>query len=388
MKQLMLLILFAGLVLTLSQNIGWVIASVQFVIGLLKPVLIGLALAFVLNIFMGIFEEKLFAGLKRNKKTANIVRPLSLISAFLVCVLLFTVVCFVILPEIGKLFITLKNSLPVWLDRAGKWITGLLDKWDIDITLLDTIDINWKSTVDKLFASFVKGSETVVSTAFGAMGGVISFGSNFILSLVISIYALAQKEKICSFFRSLTKAVLPESIYKETLRITRLASAIFSKYIVGQLTEAVVLSSLCFVGMLIFSFPQALVISVFVAVMALVPIVGAFISAFVGAVLILMQSGFVKAFFFIVFIIVLQQIEGNLIYPKVVGKTIGLPSILVLVSIIVGGNVGGILGILLAVPTCALAYVLIKEFINKRNLSPAPVKAKKEEGGESQPPAI
>ncbi|MBR5265114.1 MAG: AI-2E family transporter [Clostridia bacterium] len=368
-RTVMFLIVFAGVVLTLSQNMNILLAAFGSVCDLFTPVIIGLAFAFVLNIFMKIFEERLFVHLDkvRNKRLHWLVRPLSLIATIALVPLVISIVALVVVPEIMNLFVLLKNSLPSWLESVGTIIDNLLIRYDLDISMIQHIDIDWKTTIDRVFTSAVKGSETVVNTAIATMGGVLSFGSNMLIGFIIAIYVLAQKEKICAFCSSLTKAVFPKKVYDEVLRVTRMASDIFSKYILGQLTEAVVLSSLCFVGMLIFGFPQALVISVLVAVTALVPIVGAFIAAAVGAVLVLIQQGLVKALLFALFLTVLQQIEGNLIYPKVVGKTVGLPSILVLVSIVVGGNMSGVLGILLAVPTTALGYTLIKEFIAKRN---------------------
>ena len=365
----MCLIVFAGLVLTLAQNTGRLIEFFGDILNMFTPVFIGLALAFVLNIFMKIFEERLFVNLKKSKTKSlhSLVRPLSLIATIALVPLIISIVALVIVPEIMNLFVMLKNSLPGWLEYVGTIINDIIVKYDLDISIIENIDIDWKSTIDKVFSSAMKGSETVVNTAVSTMGGVISFGSNMLIGFIIAIYALAQKEKICAFCVALTKAVFPKKIYEEILRVTRLASDIFSKYILGQLTEAVVLSTLCFIGMLIFGFPQALVISVLVAVTALVPVVGAFLAAFIGAILILIQEGLIKGLLFALFLTVLQQIEGNLIYPKVVGKTVGLPSILVLVAIVVAGNMGGVVGILLAVPVAALIYTLVKEFIAKRN---------------------
>lgn len=365
----MFLIVFAGVVLTLSQNFDTVIVLFKKICGMMTPVFIGLSLAFVLNIFMKIFEERLFVNLKRSKNQGlhRLVRPLALAATMALVPLLLSVVSLVIVPEIGKLFMMLKNSLPGWLESMGALANDFMVRYDLDISLIQNIDIDWKTTIDKIFTSAVKGSETVINTAISTMGGVISVGSNILIGFVISIYILAQKEKICGFFVSLTKASFSKKVYEEILRITRLASNIFSRYILGQLTEAVVLSTLCFVGMLIFNFPQPLVISVLVAVTALVPIVGAFLAAAIGAILILIEDGLIKGLLFALFLTVLQQIEGNLIYPRVVGKTVGLPSILVLVSIVIGSNFGGMLGILLAVPTAALIYTLIKEFISRRN---------------------
>ena len=231
--------------------------------------------------------------------------------------------------------------------------------------MLSKVSINWEQTGKELFQSLVKGSETVLTGALGVLGGIISVSTNFLMGLVAAIYGLAQKEKIMSFTKRLMAATLPKRAAQRVQKVATLSSKVFSKFIIGQMTEAVVLGTLCLAGMTLFRFPYAVVISMFIAVTALIPVVGAFIGGAVGAVLILSVSP-LKALLFVVFLVVLQQLEGNLIYPRVVGKSVGLPGIVVFSAIIIGGNAGGVLGALLSVPTAAVIFILTKEFVDKK----------------------
>lgn len=365
-RQIMLIIVFAAAVLTISQNIPAVVFGIKTAYSFVSPVVLGLVIAFVLNVFLKMFEEKVFKGLKKSKKKhiRAMVRPIS-IAATLLCALgILTIVILVVFPELENLFNTLSSALPQFMDSVRQWLEGIFERFNINAQSLQEISINWESIINKLASSFMKGSEAFIGTASSAASGVISFGTNLVLGFVISIYVLAQKEQIGRFVSALLGSLLPSKAIDEIFRISRLTNDIFSKFIIGQLTEAIILGALCFAGMLIFRFPYAVVISVFISLTALIPVVGAFLGGAVGSVLIFMISP-VKALLFLLFLTVLQQLEGDFIYPKVVGKTVGLPSLLVLVAIVIGGNIGGITGMLLSVPVAAEAYILLKEFITK-----------------------
>ena len=182
---------------------------------------------------------------------------------------------------------------------------------------------------------------------------------------VFAFYLLAQKEKLGRQVKKASNAILKPKPAQNLTNVTKLTNSVFTKFITGQFTDACIIGVLCFIGMLIFRMPYAAIISVLIGFTALIPIFGAFIGAGVGAFLILLESP-VKAFWFIVFIIILQQIEGNLIYPKVVGKSVGLPGIWVLVAVTVGGSLAGVLGMLFSVPVSTVLYVLFKEFVNNK----------------------
>ena len=186
-----------------------------------------------------------------------------------------------------------------------------------------------------------------------------------VFSVIIAVYVLAQKERIGRFAHRCVEAFLPRRLSGNVSRICTMAADTFSSFIGGQLMDSCILGLLCFVGMMIFRFPYAYVISVVIGVTSLVPLVGAFVGIVIGALLILTIDP-IKALLFIVFVLVLQQIEGNLIYPKVVGKAVGLPGVIVLSAVLVGGNIAGILGSICAVPVSAILYTMLREAVNSR----------------------
>ena len=201
-----------------------------------------------------------------------------------------------------------------------------------------------------------------------SIGFIISFVGgifDFIISMVFAIYILSSKEKLKTQFKNIIRAYLSEKNAKYILKICSLSKTTFYNFITGQCTEALVLGTLCFIGMLILRLPYAITISVLIAVTALIPIIGAFIGIIIGAILILSIDP-IKSAIFIVFLIVLQQIESNVIYPKVVGNSVGLPGMWVLVAVVVGGGFAGMLGLLLGLPTASILYIIFKEDVMNR----------------------
>ena len=207
--------------------------------------------------------------------------------------------------------------------------------------------------------------QTLMDTTIGVTTSIFSAAVNFVLALVFSLYVLAQKETLSRQVTKTMRALLPEKKAAWLMDLAALTNKTFSNFITGQLTEAVILGSLCFVGMVLFKMPYASVVSVLIGFTALIPIFGAFIGIIIGAFLILLISP-VKAFWFVIFILVLQQIEGNLIYPRVVGKSVGLPGIWVLAAVTVGGNAFGLVGMLLSVPVCSVLYALLRQLVHGR----------------------
>ena len=226
-------------------------------------------------------------------------------------------------------------------------------------------DINWTKAVSAVTSYLQEHGASIFNTTIGVTTSVFVGLFNFILGFVFAIYLLMQKEKIGGQFKRLLYAYIKKERVDKFLSVMSLAQNAYSRFVTGQLTEAVIIGVLCFIGMLIFSMPYATLISTLIAFTALIPMIGAFIGTAVGALLILMVDP-IKALWFIVFIIVLQQFESNLIYPRVVGKSIGLPGIWVLTAVTIGGSLFGILGILLSVPLCSVIYTLLSNAIEKR----------------------
>ena len=224
--------------------------------------------------------------------------------------------------------------------------------------------IDWKSKIGELTTTISSGVGNIIGVAFAAVSSVFSVASTIVIGFIFALYLLLDKDRLTTQLRLVIEKFLPERVVEKGNHILNIANDCFHKFIVGQCTEAVILGSLCMVGMLILRLPYAPMIGALVAFTALIPIVGAFIGAGVGAFLILMVSPS-KALIFLIFIIVLQQIEGNLIYPRVVGSSMGLPGIWVLAAVTVGGGVMGIPGMMIGVPLMAVIYKLVKENINE-----------------------
>ena len=364
-KKIIFIIAVAAVIFTAAENFEKTAELLGVAYGVISPLVLGFCIAFVLNTFMVIIEEKILKNWKKKPKLKGLIRPVSILLSIAFAFSVFLIVLLVVLPEIVELFRNLAATVPGMIEDLWEKMVIWLENTGINADVLSKVSINWEQTGKELFQSLVKGSETVLTGALGVLGGIISVSANFLMGLVTAIYGLAQKEKIMGFTKRLMAATLPKRAAQRVQKVATLSSKVFSKFIIGQMTEAVVLGTLCLAGMTLFRFPYAVVISMFIAVTALIPVVGAFIGGAVGAVLILSVSP-LKALLFVVFLVVLQQLEGNLIYPRVVGKSVGLPGIVVFSAIIIGGNAGGVLGALLSVPTAAVIFILTKEFVDKK----------------------
>ncbi|MCD8096145.1 MAG: AI-2E family transporter [Ruminococcus sp.] len=337
-------------------------------IGLLVEVLssfiIGFVIALILNVPMSFIERKLFRprkdGKERGKLFKRLSRPVSIALTYLLCLGVIAAVIALLVPSIRDTFSQLYAQVPDFIVRVFNTAKNnpTLNEWieNADLSADEVINtLSEKLSDTTIVSSTLSG---VFSFVFGTVTGVV----NFFLGVVFSIYMLLQKEKLKDQLYRFTMAVFPERVVKELCYIGNLSKAKFSSFLSGQGLEACILGSLCAIGMKAFGFPYAATIGLLVAVTAFIPIAGAFIGAGVGALLIMITS-FKKALLFVLFIIVLQQIEGNLIYPKVVGKSVELPGIWVLFAVTIGGNIGGIFGMFIAVPICSIVYTLLGEMV-------------------------
>lgn len=333
-------------------------------IGIISPFIVGAAIAFVLNVPLRAIERPL--GFIKNP---GLRRTVSIILTLVVVVLVIAGVVMLLIPQITETVRSLIPRLADFFMQLEAKLTGFLQEnpellqWVSESTDLQSLD--WGSLIQKA-ATMLKDSVSVIATgAFSAVGGVTSAIMDAVISLVFSLYCLARKEILARQCRRILYAVLPEKFCDETIRIFRLTNSTFSNFISGQTLEAVILGALFAVAMSIFGMPYIPLISVVIAVTALIPLVGAFIGCFLGAFFILVNDP-VQALLFIALFLVLQQIEGNLIYPKVVGTSIGLPGMWVLVAVTVGGELMGVAGMLIMIPISSVLYALLREFTNKR----------------------
>ena len=367
-KRIIFIIFCGAIIFAITQNATMFVRLISKVIGIFSPIILALCVAFVLNILLTAFETKVFKFMDKSRKKIvhKAKRPLCLALTYLIAFGIVLLLILVIIPDIVDTVTYLANKLPAFVTQFKGWITDLLIKFNFKDISLPELDINW-SALSKNIISLVSGSSgKIVDGAVNITSSVFSGVFDAVFSLVISVYILSQKEKIGSFVKRVLEAFLPKKVTDIIYHICSQTNESFSKFTGGQLTEALILGTLCFIGMSIFGFPNALIISVIICVTALVPIVGATVGMVIGFLLIVITSP-IKALLFVIFLLVLQQIEGNLIYPKVVGKAVGLPGVIVVSAVLVGGNLGGVLGALIAVPTCAVIYTLLREVVDYKH---------------------
>ncbi len=376
LKSICLVITFTVLLLCAAFNIQAVWEFVQRLFSFASPVLVGLAIAYVLNILMRGLENKVFFFMKRSKRkfVRKMLRPLALILTISIFLGVITVLIAVVWPDLEETVVSLSAKLPAYFNDLKAWGIETLSSFHIDTKWLEEFTIDWK-TISSTVQSFFNSDTTsaIIGTAGSIAGSVAGGVMNLVFSFVIAIYFLAQKERICAFSVRIFRAFLPTKICEGLFHVADISNNVFSNFFRGQCTEAVIFGFLCYVGMLIFRFPYAGIISIVVGCTALVPIIGALIGEIFGAILILTVNPW-QALLFLIFVLVLQQLEGSLIYPKVVGTSVGLPGILVFSAVIIGGNIGGIIYSLISVPICAVLYTLLREAMEKRAAKKAEVK--------------
>lgn len=360
-KDIIIIISYIALVIFALVNFSKIFVFLGKVISIFSPFLLGIILAFVLNVLNNFIEKKIFGKIKPSKIWNKIKRPLCITLSLILVFLTIFFVMNLLIPQ-------LKNSASLFTDTLPAYkedIIGILNKFDVDESTVNKVG-EYLDNFGKVITDYIKGnSKDVITVTTEVATSVVNIISKGIITLVFAIYMIAQKETLSRQINKVMKAYLKPKTINKINTVGTLANKTFSNFVTGQCLEALIFGSLVFVGMLIFRFPYASTIGVLLGFTALIPIFGAFIGTAIGVILIMMVSP-VKAILFVVFIIVLQQIEGNLIYPRVVGKSIGLPGMWVLLSVTVGGSIGGILGMLIATPLCSLLYALFTKMVNDR----------------------
>ena len=348
------------------QNLDVVWGAVRGLLGILAPFLLGGALAFVLNVPMRAIERHL---LQNSRRGAKLRRPLALVLTLLAVLGVLALASLVIGPGIADAVMSIIREIPAAFDRLQKQLNGLAESLAAYLPMIQEwlagVNIDWESLSRRVLEYAQALGSGIVSSGGGFIGGVVSGVSTFVIGLIFSFYILLQKEKLSRHGRQVIYGLLPLRQADRTLEILRLASRTFSSFLSGQCLEACILGTLFAVAMTIFRMPYALLVGVLIALTALIPIVGAFIGCAVGALLIAIDDPW-KALWFIVLFLVLQQIEGNLIYPHVVGSSVGLPSIWVLAAVTLGGKLMGITGMLFFIPLCSVVYALFRSYVKGR----------------------
>ena len=286
--------------------------------------------------------------------------------SFLFIIGVLTILGLIIVPEVAETIKSLSKTLPFAVVGIYNDLKHLL--WEFGINLGEIFNI---SSITTYINQIISSASVVMNGAVGVATSVFSILFDLLMGICLAIFLLSTKERVLRFCRRLLRALLHREKADKLFKVTSLTNDCFRNFVSAQITEAMILGILCFIGMSIFRFPFAMTVSAVVAFTALVPIVGAWVGAALGAVLILSVNP-IRALLFVVFLIILQQLEGNLIYPKVVGSSVGIPGVLVLIAITVGGGYGGILGMLLGVPVAAVLYALTREFILKKEEAEEP----------------
>ena len=364
LKVILFIITFTVFLLVGLQNFHVILTFIDYVIGLLVPFIIGACIAFILNLPMSFIENKWF-GRFNNKYINKLRRPISVILSLLFVIAIIAIVVVLIVPELTSTITKLITSIPEFADEVGAWVQGLAEEYPQVQKWVSEIDFNWDKMGDNLI-SFV--NTTANGLFFSTVDVVTSFVSGaltFFIGFMFSFYLLFKKEDLAKQGKQVLYAYLPERTTKRIIYIMRLTNQMFTNFISGQCTEAIILGLMFYVILVIFDFPYALLISVFIAFMSLIPIFGAFIASYASAFLILMENP-LQALAFLVVFAVIQQIEESFIYPHVVGGSVGLPSIWVLAAVTLGGSMMGIIGMLIFIPLCGVLYTLVRANVKER----------------------
>lgn len=365
MKNIMLLIVFAVLLYVCVQKINSVAEGFMFIVGILIPFVAGGIMAFILNVPMSAIERRLFGTLKQHKGDRRAARPVSLVLSILLVLGIILVVMLVLIPELGRTFASISVNIERALQNLQNWgIETFQDNKQIE-EWIQTLEFNWDSIIQTGIDFLKNGAGSVLNSTFTVARTVISYLVNFFIGFVFACYILLQKEKLSRQIKKVLYAFLPEKAVEKILDVASLSYRTFSSFVTGQCLEAVILGTMFFVVMSIFKFPYALLVGVVISFTALIPIFGAFIGCVIGTFLILVVDP-MKALMFVILFLVLQQIEGNLIYPHVVGGSVGLPSIWVLLAVTVGGSLMGVLGMLIFIPLFSVLYALFRELVYKK----------------------
>lgn len=361
MKNWMLLIVFAVLVYGVVQRIEILAAGFAFLYSIIMPFVLGAAMAFILNIPMHFLEKRLFRKAKKRK----FVRPVCLVLSIFFVVAVIQIVLLVVLPEVATTFASISKNIEAFLPHVQEWAMNTFPDSEQMAAWIQSLEFNWDKIIQTAVDFLRNGASNVLSSTFTVARTVINSLMNFCVAFVFSCYILLQKEKLFVQVKKVLYAFLPQKAVKKTLEVASLSYKTFSNFVTGQCTEAVILGTMFFVTMSILRFPYALLVGVVIAFTALIPIFGAFIGCVLGTFLILVSNP-MQAIGFVILFLVLQQVEGNLIYPHVVGGSVGLPSIWVLVAVTVGGSLMGVVGMLIFIPLSSVIYALFREFVHKR----------------------
>lgn len=360
-KDIILIITYIALIIFTLVNFEKIFSILGYIINVFSPFLLGIIFAFILNVLNNFIERRLFGKIKSGKIWNKIKRPISITLSLVIVIVIIMLVINLLIPQLRNSVTLFINTLPQYKED----IVDVLYRFDVDTNTISVVS-DYLDNFGKVITDYIKdNSEDVITVTTEVVASVVNIVSKGIISLVFAIYILAQKENLIRQVNKIMNAYLKPKTVDRIKTIGSLANRTFSNFVSGQCLEAVIFGTLCFIGMIIFGIPYALPIAVLLGFTALIPIFGAIIGTVLGAILIFMVSP-IKAMIFIIFVLIIQQLENNLIYPKVVGKSVGLPGMWVLLSVTIGGTVGGLVGLIIATPLCSLVYALVSQMVNDK----------------------
>lgn len=358
-KSILKIIIIGLLIYWILNNLIVINTIFNNVFSVLFPFILGVCIAFILNLPMKFFES-LFSKSKKVKIKPILTRFLAILMSIIVIILVLMILLTIIIPQLINVVTLLLEKAPYFTEQIKIIADETLENEDIK-NIINEINVD----TEQIKIALTENIKTIILSSINIISKTIKGITSFVIAIVFAFYLLLSKEKIKKWVKKILFAYIPKKKAQYILKIGRLSNNTFRKFILGQLTEACILGALCFLGMLILRIPYAGTIGVLVGITALVPIVGAFIGVAIGILLIITVDP-IKAIIFIIFFLILQQIEGNLIYPKVVGNSVGLPGILVLFAVTIGGNLFGVVGMLIGLPIVSIIYTILKEDVNYR----------------------
>ena len=346
------------------MNVGTVIGAVSMVIAAASPLILGIVIAYILNILLKKIE-KIYFPKSKNPAVIKGRRPVSIALSFVALGVILALLVNLVVPELMSTIRLMVEEIPPAAEAVRLWAIDHSGEIPAIQESLENLNIDWEAAIRKVLEVVVVGAGGIFTSVVTVVGSMFGMVTKLLIGTIFAIYLLSAKETLAKQGDNMMKAYLKPETRKRILYVTKTVHKTFTSFIVGQLTEAVIIGSLCALGMLVLKMPYAVMTGTVVGVTALIPVVGAYIGAAVGAFMVFTVNP-VQAVAFVIFLLILQQLEGNLIYPKVVGSSIGLPGLWVLAAVTIGGGVFGIGGMLLGVPITASLYKLSENDVDRR----------------------
>ena len=377
-KKIRGLIIFAAIIIACFWKYDVVISVLAFIFHVIFPFVLGGAIAFVLNVPMNFIQWHLFPEdkIEKRKVIKKLARPLSMLIVLFCVIGIIVLVMFVLIPQLGNTFANLGNSIQAFIPKIQKWAETLFHDNKEIMNWVNHLEFDWNKIMNAGINFLKNGAGSVLDSTIMAAKSIVSGIATFFIAFVFAIYILLQKEKLSIQAKKVLFAFVRKGRAEATLEVLSLTYNTFSSFLTGQCVEAIILGCMFVITMSILRLPYALLVGIVIAFSALIPIFGAFIGCIVGAFLIFMVDP-IKALIFIILFLILQQIEGNLIYPHVVGSSVGLPSIWVLAAVSIGGSLMGVVGMLIFIPIVSVVYALFREVVylklKQRKIDPADI---------------